>query len=482
MVNTQRYKTMVLAVMLAMMILGTVFAADLQVPPTTKSGDLFVTTILPDSATDKQVTVRFNALQIQFMGAVQGTPDIQIISDGEIEIKPDNGKLANVYELKFLALMASGSSPIKLQDQSGERSFAVNIFVPEAQRGYSWLILLGGVILLVAGIKVWRYQKSSTAMMSTKSLFMNYEELEKARKMYFPDEDTPAVKGTTPDSPIDTNKTAESAAIPAPKPFTSGGATAEAPAVIPPPLASSKPTENSFTANKTQQSPAINPHSQESNEHLKNRLAALFNDEEEKDTKAEAAEKPDAVRAVDVRPEEKSAVPVLEAVEAVEEMPVVAEIPPPVIEAAPEASGSEPVVEGPLKTRPMQQPAIKITVPASALNSPSVADTPPTAIKNYVRIVFAIEDGSGRRYEATGTAIRIGRKKENQICITASEVSREHAEVSLNNGTVAVRSLTESNTIQVNNRDIKGFAAIKPGDTLNLGGSNYVVQKARPID
>jgi hypothetical protein len=44
------------------------------------------------------------------------------------------------------------------------------------------------VVLLVVGVKLWRYQKSAPEMMSTKSLFMNYEELEKARKMYFPEE------------------------------------------------------------------------------------------------------------------------------------------------------------------------------------------------------------------------------------------------------------------------------------------------------
>ncbi len=96
------------------------------------------------------------------------------------------------------------------------------------------------------------------------------------------------------------------------------------------------------------------------------------------------------------------------------------------------------------------------------------------------RLVFALE-GDGKPYEAQGSAIRIGRKKENQICIPANEVSREHIEVTASNGLVYVTPLTETNTTRLNGRSIKEKQVIKPGDTLNLGGLDFIVVKARAL-
>lgn len=90
-------------------------------------------------------------------------------------------------------------------------------------------------------------------------------------------------------------------------------------------------------------------------------------------------------------------------------------------------------------------------------------------------------EGNGNVYEARGEVIRIGRLKENQISISANEVSREHVEVTISNCVVHIRALTESNTTRVNGRTVKGSQALKPGDTLNLGGIDFVVLKARPV-
>jgi pSer/pThr/pTyr-binding forkhead associated (FHA) protein len=95
-------------------------------------------------------------------------------------------------------------------------------------------------------------------------------------------------------------------------------------------------------------------------------------------------------------------------------------------------------------------------------------------------MIFALEDGSGRLYEASGSVVRIGRRKENQIVITASEISREHVEISINNGIVYVRALSESNITRLNDRTVKDRMPIRAGDKLNMGGTDFIVRKARP--
>jgi len=174
-------------------ISGYISAAELKLPEVIRPGDLFVVNLLPDQQSDRQVRFKIDTKQLQFMGAQQGTPDIQIKGDAEFEIKPESGTLAARYDLLFQPL-SSGSAVINYLDSRGEHNITV-VFTPlDASRGYSWLILAVGVVLLIVGIKLWRYQKSAPEMMSTKSLFMNYEELEKARKMYFPEEPSDAAK------------------------------------------------------------------------------------------------------------------------------------------------------------------------------------------------------------------------------------------------------------------------------------------------
>ncbi|HPT47580.1 MAG TPA: FHA domain-containing protein, partial [Candidatus Rifleibacterium sp.] len=101
-------------------------------------------------------------------------------------------------------------------------------------------------------------------------------------------------------------------------------------------------------------------------------------------------------------------------------------------------------------------------------------------IEHKERLVFAIE-GIGKAYEAQGGIIRIGRQSDNQICISASEVSRKHVEVTVSKGIVSVCPLTDTNVTRINGRTIKDKQTIKPGDTLNLGGTDFVVVKARAI-
>lgn len=321
---------------LAFFMAASASAAQLVLPEDAKPGELFVATIRPAND-DKQIGLTFDARQIQFMGSLQGTPDVQIRSESEIEIKPSGAKFADSYGLKFLSLLASGSSVVKIADAGGSREQLVTFNPVTVSRGYSWLILAGGLILMILGIRVWRFQKSAPGMMSTKSLFMNFEELDKARQQNSSDGDGAG------------NATAGSSA----------GQDSEPPAA-------------KIDANQTLKHPSV--------------------------------KEPVAV------PEEK-------------------------------------------------KPEIRQT---------------------GGRLVFSIE-GNGRVYEAEGELIRIGRRRENEIPISASEISRDHVEVVLIKGLVNIRPLTESNITRLNGRTVKDYQLIRAGDTLNLGGTDFVVIKARAL-
>lgn len=402
-------------------------AAELKLPESVKAGDLFVISLLPAS-NDKQVNLKFNSSELQFMGAVQGTPDIQINSDGEITIRPEGGSFAAVYELKFLSLISSGSSNIAMTDAAGSRPVALNVSVPEVERTYSWLILAAAVVLLVAGLKIWRYQKSAPAMMSTKSLFMSYEELEKARKMYFPDE------------PVSS------------PPVSSEPANASSVDMVNAAVSNAKPSAGKATLKEM---PAAGP-SEQSKEHLKKRLAMVFSSDQHAPVVVDKPVQPAAPE----RPAEPK-------VAEVEKEPVK---PSPAVEEKPTAPVSAQPVAGALDSTGQRPGIVKAPPPAGGLKIVPAAE----------KMVFAIEDSSGRPYEATGPLIKIGRRKENQICLTASEISREHVEVTIDQGRVFVRALTESNVTRLNDRTVKEKMQVKPGDKLNMGGTDFIVTKARP--
>jgi len=105
-------------------------------------------------------------------------------------------------------------------------------------------------------------------------------------------------------------------------------------------------------------------------------------------------------------------------------------------------------------------------------------DTGQRLVRN--KMVFAFEDEKGCSYEAESEVIRIGRRKDCQIVLTASEISREHIEVLMEKGKICVKPLTTSNICRLNGNELKKTTPIKPGDKLNMGGTEFLVTKARP--
>ncbi len=494
-------KTGILFVLM-LLAMPVLHGAGLKMPLSVQPEELFVVT-LQTNASDSVISLRFDASRLEFLGAVQGTPDIQQKGDAEIEIRPSSGKPAGAYELKFLPHNGTGSLVLKMTDASGLiHEYPIIFSSAETGGGYSWVILIAALVFGIAGYKLWTYQKTAPEMMSTKSLFMNYEELEKARKQNFPDEESspaeqqPAeiVSGQSdsgqvkdvagqpsiaqgeiksekteepakPASPVETKgkKTVKHAAVKAPPLSDALSRLSEAdepPAVKPadspviPPVPVPPPLPEKVAPEAAQ--PPAKPESA-GKKTLKNKavvapvLSGRLADEQEKLAKPES---PSDIESVE-KPE-----PVSE--------PKPAE--------RPEKRAVQPVVAVPVMPKPAPIEAEKVVPKPEA---PKV-EAHGGLVPHKERLVFALE-GNGKAYEAQGSVIRIGRSSENQICISASEVSRKHVEISVNNGIVSVAPLTETNTTRLNGRTVKDKQTIKPGDTLSLGGTDFVVVKARAL-
>lgn len=337
--------------------LGQAEAAEVQLPFSVKPGELFLIRITPVSGRDEKIVLESEPGKVQFMGAVQGTPDIQMRSDTLVEIESRSG-IEQCYELKYLAMGQDGSeSFFKITDADGSRQAKISFNKEVAARSYSWLILAGGLVLLVVGLKLWRYQKSSPNMMSTKSLFMNYEELEKARKMYF-DNDAPVSSAAELEKSLPAKPEPESA----PEPEPSGVVVAATP----------KEANNSDSGS-TKKMPA------------------------------------------DARTSQRSAV-------------------------------------------------------SSRLSS-FADDAPP--VSGEIRVELTDETGNSR--QGQGEIVKVGRRRDNQLVLTGSEVSREHVMFFRKNGQIWVKPLTTSNVTKLDGRDLKAEMPVNQGAELNLGGTVFKV-------
>ncbi len=500
----------VLLVILLLLVMQVVHGAGLKVPTGIKPGELFVVNLQAEPA-DSLITLRFDAARLEFLGAVQGTPDLQQKSESEIEIRPESGKPAGSYELKFLPRLGSGSFAIKLVDAAGLiKEFPIEFSASEASGSYSWLILVVAAIFALAGYKIWGYQKTAPEMMSTKSLFMNFDELEKARKQNFPDE-----------SPANTSsKTAEPSVEPAPSspaPQSQGKKTVKQAAVKQKPLpASLARLDDHDQANVAPAPPPTNeadkaePPAEVASEVVAPVELPVAPAAHGKKTLKQPAVKenslPPALARLSDTPDDKpDSLPGKLSDADKPEIPVVPPVPVPPTENINAAGGgkktlkskavSAPVVSSrladhvddaakPVQAAPVSKPASPAAPEKTARAVPAQTPEPPRAVAAPVepkeRFVFAIE-GIGKAYEAQGSIIRIGRQSDNQICISASEVSRKHVEVTVSKGIVSVCPLTDTNVTRINGRTIKEKQTIKPGDTLNLGGTDFVVVKARAI-
>lgn len=378
---------------------GAIFAAEVVIPEKITPGELFVVRITPAQGVDRVVVIESEPGKVQFMGAVQGTPDIQMRNDTTVEIEP-RSDVEQCYELKYLAMGTEGSmGGFSVRDSSGTRKIEVSFVRENETRNYSWFILAGGILLLIIGLKLWRYQKSSPSMMSTKSLFMNYEELEKARKMYF--DSHPEGQGAT------TEKTAEKA-IESPE-------TQENKAF---PLASSQTEEKQFE-------PGVSsPKLPASDDRLP--VTSPTTDDDDLKTAEDLVITPDSL-STSAMPSEKT------------------------------------------------HPASAVTGQRTSQRHSFSVEKPPAVSTPSNTLKIELCDESGRIFTGSGESVKVGRRRDNQLVLTGSEISREHVLFFARDGKIWVKALTSSNVTQVDGKDLKSELKIESGATINLGGTNFKV-------
>ncbi len=456
---------------------GLAWAVGLMVPPTSEVEALVVIEVNLPPALPAAARVNFPPRAVQFVGPVVSTPEVQYVPDDAVEIHPEGGR-PGTFGLKFLALPGAPAATFTLSIGTERHEGGVTFVGRQSQGGYSLVFLGIGLVLLVLGWKIWQVQKKHPALMSTRSLFMNYEALEKMRQEFFP--------GSQPKTPATAGKVKEQEAaappIPPPSPSAASSSTTE----IDQPALGSTPTPTGVDQ------PALGP------------TPTLVDQ------------------------------PILGATPTLVDQPVIGSTPMPTgvdqLALGPTPTLVDQPAHGPTPTL-VDQPALKspstaVDQPASpppsraTVQRPSAkrpvatvpeAPVPGPASKNTTRggppfpgtppggdgtgpepfgagapssppgtILLRLQDDRGREFAGTAREITIGRKKDNVICLSAAEVSRHHATIRADGDGFVVIPISTSNLTTLNGERIDKPVPIKAGDELGLGGTPYQVLDLRP--
>jgi len=172
-------------------------AAELKLPAQGVGSGLFVAELLLSASESEAVEIRYDQTQLQYAGSVQPNPDIQLRYDGVVEIASGSGERR--YQFKYLLLPPHQSSVLTLHTRHGTNTVTVSRTATEAAATYHLHLLAIALLLLGVGVFLWKYQSRQVDLMSTRSLFYTYEELERLRREH----ETPAapsVKETVPES------------------------------------------------------------------------------------------------------------------------------------------------------------------------------------------------------------------------------------------------------------------------------------------
>src|SRR5712691_9051895 len=86
-------------------------------------------------------------------------------------------------------------------------------------------------------------------------------------------------------------------------------------------------------------------------------------------------------------------------------------------------------------------------------------------------ITFVAVPQAGSTFQINKPIIKIGREPVNDIVVSEPSVSREHAQITQNNGAWTIKNLTDRNRVAVNYRDVPPSqqAAINERDMIMLG-------------
>ncbi len=93
-----------------------------------------------------------------------------------------------------------------------------------------------------------------------------------------------------------------------------------------------------------------------------------------------------------------------------------------------------------------------------------------------VNLVMFRESGDRRDFPLNRRVTSIGRKDDCDIRIPLAEVSRHHAQLTVNEGSATVKDLGSANGTYLNNKRIGKEATLKAGDHLVVGPVVFTVQ------
>ena len=99
-----------------------------------------------------------------------------------------------------------------------------------------------------------------------------------------------------------------------------------------------------------------------------------------------------------------------------------------------------------------------------------------TPVQAQLRVV---EVGNVRQFEGTCPLV-IGRGADVQLVLADPEVSRRHARLETQDGTVFLRDLESSNGTFLNGRRLASAIELREGDEVDVGTTRLVVERLRP--
>lgn len=97
---------------------------------------------------------------------------------------------------------------------------------------------------------------------------------------------------------------------------------------------------------------------------------------------------------------------------------------------------------------------------------------------NIFKLIIEDDEGKTTVYPLSSGEISIGRKEGNTIRLMERNVSRRHARLLRNNGTVFIEDLDSYNGIRINGERINGRYEVKEGDLVEIGDYHLALQAA----
>lgn len=107
----------------------------------------------------------------------------------------------------------------------------------------------------------------------------------------------------------------------------------------------------------------------------------------------------------------------------------------------------------------------------------NVDSTGSTLLETLGHLQLYVDDG--RRYEVTRAVMTIGRSADNDIRLEDAKTSRRHAKVVVDGEVVRIEDRDSANGVYVNDRRIRGWAALVHGDRIRIG--SVLLEVRRPL-